>query len=373
MRISIAKPQIGNEEIAAVEKVLKSGMIASGPETVKFESEFAEFIGCKFACAVNNGTSAIALAISAIGVKPGQEIITSPLTFVATANAILSCGAIPVFADIEKDTFNLSPESVEDCITEKTAAIMPVHLYGMPADMNRFREIGSRNNIAIIGDAAQAHGASIDGEMVGKLGDIECFSFYPTKNMTTGEGGMVTTDDESLYDLMNSIRNHGRPGNQLGMYEHDRFGLNLRLTDIGSAIGRIQLRKIREFNEARKRNAKILSEQIEFSENLKCPEVPNGVIHSWHQYTIRVVQGSNKKSTRGGLSEYLRENGIGTGIYYPRLIQNYPHLSQFSSKCPNAEEVVTEVISLPVHPGLSTEDVEEVAETVNQWSNMISI
>ena len=356
MRISIAKPQIDEEEVLAVSRVLRSGMIASGPETKEFEKEFSDFIGCEYACSVNNGTSALSLALSASGIGPGDEVITTPMTFVATANSILSCGAIPVFCDIDESTFNLSPKRVEEAISDKTRAIIPVHLYGMPAEMGEFRRIAEENNLVVIGDAAQAHGAAIGDERVGSLADVECFSFYPTKNMTTAEGGMVTTNDEQLFFKMNSIRNHGRPNSLLGAYEHDRFGLNLRSTDISSAIGRIQLSKLPEFNRKRAKNANTLSKLLEGTP-LILPEEPEGFTHAWHQYTIRI-------SDRNGLSKYLGEREIGTGIYYPRLIQDYPHLEQFRTNCPVAQQVVQEVISLPIHPGLTLDDIETVAKAV---------
>jgi len=361
MRISIAQPQIGDEEVTEVSRVLRSGMIASGPETKLFEKEFAEFVGTRYACAVNNGTSALSLSLSALGIGPGDEVITTPLTFVATANSILSCGAIPVFADIEEGTFNLSPNSVREAITEKTRGIMPVHLYGLPAEMEDLQKISTENDVKLIGDAAQAHGASVGGKKVGSLADVECFSFYPTKNMTTGEGGMVTTDDEAIFAQLDSIRNHGRPNSKLGVYEHERFGLNLRLTDIGSAIGRVQLRKLDDYNKIRMRNAKIYSERLEGVEGVKIPSAPPNVNHSWHQYTIRV-------ENRGALADQLRDNGIGTGIYYPRLINNYPHLQNCRGDCPVAKNIVDEVISLPVHPGLGEEDIEEVASRVIKWA-----
>ncbi len=360
MRISIAQPQISDEEVAEVSRVLRSGMIASGPETKLFEEEFARFVGTKYACAVNNGTSALSLSLSALGIGPGDEVITTPLTFVATANSILSCGARPVFADIEEDCFNLSPDSVMGAITERTRAIMPVHLYGLPAEMKELERIANENGLGLVGDAAQAHGASIGMEKVGSFGDMECFSFYPTKNMTTGEGGMVTTNDEGVFRRLDSIRNHGRPDSSLGVYEHDRFGLNLRLTDIGSAIGRVQLRRLPEFNSIRSRNAEILTKKLEDLEGIMIPKTPQGMIHSWHQYTIRTKQ-------REELAKYLAERGIGTGKYYPRLIQDYPHLKDFRSDCPVAEMVVEEVLSLPVHAGLSEQQVIEVAECVSEW------
>jgi len=361
MKINIAKPLLGEEEINEVTRVIKSGMIASGPETVKFEEEFAKFIGCKFACAVNNGTSALSLALSATGINAGDEVITSPLTFVATANSIISCGAMPVFGDINEESYNLSPESIVEQITDKTKAIMPVHLYGMPAEMVEIQKIAYEYDLKLIGDAAQAHGASIDRKMVGNFGDVECFSFYPTKNMTTGEGGMVTTNDEEVYNNLNSIRNHGRPDSKLGVYEHDRFGLNLRLTDIGSAIGRVQLSKLGKFNELRKRNASIFTEKFSNIDKIKTPKTKKGFEHSWHQYTIRTED-------RDSLAKYLGEREIGTGKYYPRLICDYPHLQKFRAHCPIAQSLVKEVISLPVHPGLTLEEVEKVTTSVIEWS-----
>lgn len=353
---------IGQDEIDAITRVLKSGMIASGPETLTFEREFADYVGCKYACAVNNGTSALCLALAAIGVLPGDEVITTPMTFIATANAIISCGAKPVFADIDEQTYNLCPKSVEKAITEKTAAILPVHLYGLPADMTALREIADKHSLYLIGDAAQAHGSSINGERVGTLADIECFSFYPTKNMTTGEGGMVTTNNEELFHMLDSIRNHGRPDSSLGQYEHIRFGLNLRMTDIGSAMGRVQLRKLPDFNKARKRNATMFIDGLKNVSNIILPSVPEGFNHAWHQFTIR-------SQDRDSLSDALRKNGIETRTYYPRLIQDYPHLEANRASCPVAEEVVSEVISLPVHPGLSVQDVQKIISSVKDWAS----
>lgn len=365
LSIHIAQPILGQEEINAITRVIHSGMIASGPETAAFEKEFADFVGCKYACAVNNGTSALCLALAAIGVSPGDEVITTPMTFIATANAIMSCGAKPVFADIEENSFNLCPKSVEKAITEKTAAIMPVHLYGLPANMTELRKIANKHEIFLIGDAAQAHGSDIDGEKVGALADIECFSFYPTKNMTTGEGGMVTTNDEKLYHMLDSIRNHGRPDSTLGKYEHIRFGLNLRITDIGSAIGRVQLNKLPKFNTIRNRNAMLLLEGLTGLEGIILPSIPEGYKHVWHQFTIRL-------DDRESLSEYLKSKDIETRTYYPRLVQDYPHLEQFSSECPTASKVVDQVISLPVHPSLTEQDIETIIEEIKQWHSMIN-
>lgn len=359
-RIRIAQPQLGTQEIEAVTRVINSGMLASGPEVKAFENEFSQYVGSQYACAVNNGTSALSLALSSIGIKPGDEVITTPMTFVATANAIISCGAVPVFADIDGTTFNLCPESTKERITEKTAAIMPVHLYGLAADMPAFRKIADEHGIHLIGDAAQAHGAAIGTDKVGTLADIECFSFYPTKNMTTGEGGMVTTNDEHLHSMLDSVRNHGRPDASLGKYDHVRFGLNLRMTDLGAAIGREQLKRVKEFNARRAANAAVFNDKLKIIEGLIVPSVPEGYTHAWHQYTLRCKD-------RSGLKETLEAFDIETRMYYPTLVKDYPHLKPFASSCPVAEKVVDEVISLPVHPGLSPDDVDRIVEAVQTW------
>ncbi len=359
-RINIAAPIISDEEIEGVTRVLLSGMIASGPETRAFEREFAAMCGVEHAIATSNGTTALSAALLGIGVGPGDEVITTPLTFVATANSILSCGATPVFADIDENTFNLSPYSVEAAVTDRTKAVIPVHLYGLPADMDAFQSIGKSNNIRIIGDAAQAHGAAIGQRTIGSTADLECFSFYPTKNMTTGEGGIVTTDDEEIYAKVKSIVNHGRPSATLGTYEHEVFGLNFRLTDIASAIGRVQLRRLVEFNSIRTRNASILTERLDGISEIKLPSNPDGLTHAWHQYTIRVQD-------RKSLAAFLRERDIGCGFYYPRLIYEYPHLEKYLADCPFADSIVEQVISLPIHAGLSPEEVEEVADSVIDW------
>ncbi len=357
MGVGIAKPLLGEEEISAVSKVIRSGMIASGPETKKFEEEFAEYVGAEFACAVSNGTTALSVSLSACGIGPGDEVITSPFTFVATANSILSCGATPVFADIEDDSFNLSPDSVRNLISDKTRAIIPVHLYGLPAKMPEFEEIAEEIGGYVVGDAAQAHGAKIFDRPVGSWGSMECFSFYPTKNMTTGEGGMITTNDSEANKLVRSILNHGRTNSTLGTYEHERFGLNCRITDIASAIGRVQLSKLPDFNLKRRQNAKMYSNKLSRQEGISIPNVPENYNHAWHQYTIKV-------ENRDNLKDKLADQGIGTGIYYPRPLYHYKHLSNFPSICPMAERISKQVISLPVHPSVTPDWIEKISEII---------
>ena len=356
MRISIAKPQIGDEEIAAVEKVLKSGMIASGPETSKFESEFAEFVGCKFACAVNNGTSAIALAISAIGVKPGQEIITSPLTFVATANAILSCGAIPVFADIEKDTFNLSPESVEDSITEKTAAIMPVHLYGSVTNISKIKKLINNKNIFIIDDCAQAHGASDDkGKKVGSIADISTFSLYPGKNLGAyGDAGVITTNSNVINKKIRKIRNLGSEKK----FIHDTIGFNSRLDTIQAIILNHKLKNLKKLNQKRK---KIAKKYDKFIFNKKIRKIRYSKNCIYHQYVILTKY-------RSKLIKMFKQKKIQYGFHYPypihklKVFKNYFKAQKFK----NSEILAKEGISLPIDPNLSNKEVSIIINTINK-------
>ncbi len=355
--ISIAKPLLGQAEQDAVAAVLASGNLAHGAVTEAFEAEFAQFAGTRHAMAVSNGTAALHLSLEAAGVGPGDEVITTPFTFVATANAILMTGAKPVFADIDPVTFNLDPAAAAAAVTPKTKAIMPVHLYGLAADLDPLCELAAERDLALVEDAAQAHGAAYKGRHVGGFGVSGCFSLYPTKNMTSGEGGVITTNDESFADLVRSLRNHGRGKTELGTYDHVRFGYNLRSTDIASAIARAQLERLPGFNEARRANAARLGELLADVPALVLPVEPDGYRHVYHQFTIRVPD-------RDGVQARLREAGVGSGVYYPKTMYQYEHLAGFARACPEAERAVTEALSLPVHPDLSAEDIEKVARAV---------
>ena len=281
--IPIAKPLISDEEKQAVMEVLNSGMIAAGPKTQEFEEKFADFVKTKYAITTSSGTTALHLGLLCLGVKKDDEVILPSFTFIATANTILFCDAKPVFCDIDPLTFNISPEKIEGLITPKTKAIMPVHLYGQPADMKPIQEIADKHRLKIIGDAAQAHGAKYNGKKIGGFGDLECFSFYPTKNMTTGEGGIITSNDKELIDRANSIRNHGREKTNL-TYAHGRVGYNYRMTDINAAIGLEQLKKLPEFNKKRKINAKYYDQNLK---DVETPFVIKNAEHVYHQYTIK--------------------------------------------------------------------------------------
>ena len=304
IKVSIASPVIEEEEINAVIDVMKSGMIAQGPKVIEFEEEFAKYVGAKYGIATNSGTSALHVALLAAGIGEGDEVITTPFTFAATGNSILYTGARPVFVDIDPETFTIDPAKIEEAITDKTKAIMPVQLYGQAADMELIMKIAKEHDLIVIEDAAQAHGAEYNGEKVGNLGDMACFSFYPTKNMTTSEGGMITTNNEEFAENAKVFRAHG----SATKYHHDVLGYNFRMTDIAAAIGLEQLKKIDSFNAKRIENAKCLNEGLKDIEAIETPVLKDGCKHVYHQYTIKIKDGK-----RDELSDYLIENGIGNG------------------------------------------------------------
>ena len=307
IKVPIAKPIIGEEEIENVVEVLKSGMIAQGPKVEEFEKKFAEWVDADYGIAVNSGTAALHVALLSCGIGKGDEVITTPFTFIASGNSIVYTGAKPVFADIDLKTYTMNPNAIEDLITENTKAILPVQLYGQSADMDRINEIAEAYGLVVIEDAAQAHGATCKGKKVGSMGDIACFSFYPTKNMTTSEGGIITTDDPDLVETARMFRAHGARVR----YHHDAIGYNFRMTDISAAIGLAQLNKIDEFNDKRIENAAYLNEGLQDVEGVVTPYCAEGSKHVYHQYTIRVEKGN-----RNDWVELINESGVGTGIHY---------------------------------------------------------
>ena len=361
IKVPIAKPIIGDKEIENVVEVLKSGMIAQGPKVEEFEQKFAEWVGAEYGIAVNSGTAALHVALLACGIGEGDEVITTPFTFIASGNSILYTGARPVFADIDMKTYTLNPDSIEDLITEKTKAIMPVQLYGQSADMDRINEIAEKYGLIVIEDAAQAHGAAYNGQKVGSIGDMSCFSFYPTKNMTTSEGGIITTDDDELAEKARIFRAHGATVR----YHHDAIGYNFRMTDISAAIGLAQLENIDEFNEKRIANAAYLNEGLKDVDGVITPYCAYDSKHVYHQYTIRVEKGD-----RDDWVDIINDCGVGTGIHYPIPLYNQPiyRALGIEGNCPNAELAADNVISLPVHPSLSKEDLDIVIEAVKTAS-----
>ena len=365
IKVPIAKPIIGEAEIENVVEVLKSGMIAQGPKVAEFEEKFANWVGAKYGIATNSGTAALHVALLACGIGPGDEVITTPFTFIASGNAIVYTGATPVFADIDLDTYDIDPLTIEDLITDKTKAILPVQLYGQSADMDKIREIAKKHDLMVIEDAAQAHGAEYKDEKVGSMGDMACFSFYPTKNMTTSEGGMITTNNKELADRAKMFRDHGSNVK----YTHDEIGYNFRMTDIGAAIGLAQLDVIDDFNDKRIENAEYLNEGLKDVDGVITPYSPEERKHVYHQYTIRVDKGD-----RDEWVEILNEKGIGTGIHYPIPLYNQPIYEKlgFEGNSPVAEKAADSVISLPVHPSLTKKDLDLVIEAVKEASDRIN-
>lgn len=354
--IPIAKPIIGQEEKEAVLKVLDSGCLAQGPVVEAFEKEFAAFSGAKYAAATTSGTTALHLALLALGIGTGDEVITTPFSFIASSNSILYTGAKPVFADIDEKTYNLDPEKIEKLITPKTKAILVVHLYGLPAEMPKILEIAKKHKFLVIEDACQAHGATINGKKIGSFGDAACFSFYPTKNMTTGEGGIAIFKDKEVHERSLLIRAHGMKIR----YHHETLGFNFRMTDIQAAIGREQLKKLPGFNKRRQENASYFLANIK-NPKVTLPETPEGYGHVYHQFTIQIEE-------RDKSVEKLTHLGIGTGIHYPICINEQPYYKFLDYKCdtPVANKLSRRVISLPVHPSLTEEDLKVVTNAINE-------
>lgn len=358
--ISITKPQIDSKEINAVIKVLKSGNLAQGKIVEEFENSFAKFIGVKHAVAVANGTLALHLAVLSLGLKEGDEVITSPFSFIASSNCLAYVGAKPVFVDINPDDFGLDVSQIESKITKKTKAILPVHLYGLPNNMSDILKIAKKHKLFVIEDACQAHGAMYKNKKAGTIGDVGCFSFYPTKNMTSGEGGMLTTNNSKIAELARLFRNHG----QSKRYYHSMLGFNFRMTEIHAAIGIEQLKKLNKFNARRITNANYLTKRLSKIPGITPPAVFKDRTHVYHQYTIKVEKPF--ALTRNQLAEKLHSKGIGSGTYYPVLIpeqESFNYL-KFKGKTPVAKDITAKVLSLPVHPGLTKKELDTIVSAI---------
>ncbi len=355
--INMAKPQIGPEEKQAVLEVLDSGMIAQGPRVKAFEEAFAQMCSVQHAIATTSGTTALHAALLAHRIGEGDEVITTPFTFIASANSVLYTGAKPVFVDIDPVTFNIDPNLIEAAVTDRTRAIMPVHLYGLMCDMDPILAVAEKYGLAVIEDACQSHGAMYRGRRAGSFG-TGTFSLYPTKNMTSAEGGMITTNDPLVAEECRVIRQHG----MRRRYYHDELGFNFRMTDVHAAIGLEQLKKLERFNSIRRENACFLSANLR---GVIAPSEPQGYTHVYHQFTVRVPEGR-----RDILRAYLQEQGIGSEIYYPVPIHRqsfYVSELGYDLSLPVAENAAREVLSLPVHPGLSQGDLEKIVTAVNEF------
>ena len=352
--IPIARPLIGEDEQNAVLEVMASGMVAQGPRVKEFESRFAEMCGAEHGIATTSGTSALHVALLAHEIGPGDEVLTSPFSFIASANCALFVGAKPVFIDIEPDYFTIDPEKIREKITPRTRAIEPVHLYGQACDMQAIVEIAEEYDLVIIEDACQAHGAKFNGQSVGSFGTA-CFSFYPTKNITTGEGGMITTNDANIAEKARLVRDHGSPVR----YQHESLGYNLRMNDMQAAIGLTQLPKLDQWNKKRQENAAYLTQELSKVEGVVPPAIRENAVHVFHQYTIRIPD-------RDDAVEKLREKGVGVGVHYPTPIHQQPYYQKlgYSDSLPQSEAASREVLSLPVHPSLSQDDLDQIVEAV---------
>jgi perosamine synthetase len=350
--IPIARPVLGDEEKAAVWSAMEKGQLAQGARVHEFEKQFAEFVGAPFAVATSNGTTALHLALLAAGIGPGDEVITVSFTFTATVSSILHAGATPVFVDIDEDSFTMDPALVEAAITPRTRAIMPVSLYGHPADMPAIAAIAERHDLLVLEDASQSHGAEIGGRRSGSW-DTATFSFYPTKNMTTGEGGMITTDRFELAERARLLRQHGIRE----QYRPEMLGFNFRMTDIGASIGLAQLAKLPAANGRRQAIAHRYDERLN---GVRTPSRRPGTDHVFHQYTLRVPK-------RDEFAKRLAECGVETRVYYPVPCHRQVPFQGLANgvNLPITDRLTEEILSIPVHPALTDEEVSTVIEAVN--------
>jgi perosamine synthetase len=362
-KIPIAKPALGKEEEEALVKVLRSGILTQGNYVELFQEAFARYIDVDHAVAVTNGTIALDVALKVLEIGPSDEVIVPAFSFIATGNCVLFQGAKPVFVDIDSRSFNVDPNDVNQKITAKAKAIIVVHLFGQPARMRELTEIAKDHEIPLIEDAAQAHGAEYRGKKVGGLSEIGCFSFYATKNMTTGEGGMITTNNGELAREIRLLRDHG----QTQKYHHTVLGYNYRMTELSAALGLMQLEKLAEFNKKRREHARLLTQGIEKIPGLTPPYPEEHTKHVFYQYVIRVED--DYPLTRDQLAEHLREMGIDTAVHYPTPIFKQPlyrDLGYNKTSCPIAEESSNHVLSLPVHPSVTRSDIEYIVAALKE-------
>ena len=355
--ISIADPQLGDRERAKLTEILDSGRLAGGPEVAAFEREFAAAHDADHGIATANGTAALHAAFEGLELGAGDRVVTTPFSFVASANAIRLAGAEPVFADIDPETYALDPEAADAALDDHDAdAVLAVHLYGLPADVDALRAVADDHGVPLVEDAAQAHGAAVDGRPVGSVGDAACFSFYPTKNMTTGEGGMVLTDDPHVAERIRRYVNHGRTADG-GTYDHVSVGHNYRMPALAAGLGRVQLDRLTGFTERRRANAAVLTERLAGDGPVSPPVEPEGRRHVYHQYTVRCDR-------RDALAAHLSEEGIDSKVYYPHVIPDQPAYDGVDADVPVARTAAEEVLSIPVHPGLSDEELDRIGDAL---------
>ncbi|MEK9182967.1 MAG: DegT/DnrJ/EryC1/StrS family aminotransferase [Patescibacteria group bacterium] len=361
-KISISKPYITKEDINVVMAVLKSGQLSLGPKHLEFEKLFAKTIGTKYAIAVNSGTAGLHLAMLAAGIGPGDEVITSPFSFVASANCILYVGAKPVFADVDFQTGNIDPKKIEDRITKKTKAILVVHIFGQSADMNPILKIAKKHKLKIIEDACESVMAEYKGKKVGTFGRSAVFAFYPNKQMTTGEGGMITTNSERVYKMCKSLANQGR-GDNMQWLDHQYLGYNYRLDEMSAALGLTQLKKLDLMISQRRQVAGWYGEFLKkHSDIIVTPKIALGNTHTWFVYVVRFV---NNRINRDKVIKILVKKGISSKSYLPSI-----HLFKFYRKkfgfklgdYPVSEEISKVSLALPIYVGLKKEEIKYICD-----------
>ncbi|WP_072689177.1 DegT/DnrJ/EryC1/StrS family aminotransferase [Rhodococcus marinonascens] len=361
--IAISSISFGEDVEREVLDTLRSGVVAQGPKVARFEEGFADLVGTRHAVAVNNGTTALIAALRVQDLEPGDEVLTTPFTFVATLNAILESGATARFADITEADFALDPDIASQCVNERTKVLLPVHLYGQAADMGTLMPLAESRGLTVIEDAAQAHGATFEGRGAGSFG-LGCFSFYATKNLTTAEGGMITTDDDAVADRLRVLRNQG----MRRRYEYEMVGQNFRMTDLQASLGLPQLGSYREQVEARRRNAEALRTGLKDVDGLRLPSEIAGRGHVWHQFTVTL--GDDAPIDRDTLAQRLLEREVGSGVYYPRTAYDYDcyreHPRVIVEDTPVATSVARRCLSLPVHAALSTGEIDQIVAAVRE-------
>lgn len=362
IKVPLSKPFIDQREIDAVVEVMKSSTLSLGPKTVEFEEKFAALMGSKYAVAVNSGTSGLHLAIRALGIKPGDEVITTPFSFIASSNCILFEGATPVFVDAEEETFGMDTSQIESKITERTKAILPVHVFGHPCHMDKVMEIAEAANLVVLEDACESPLATYMGQTVGTIGNASVFGFYPNKQMTTGEGGMVLTNDEQTYKLIRSMRNQGR-GDSMQWLSFDRLGYNYRISELTAAMGVVQTEKLTSIISAREERARKYFDLLEGIEEVKLPTILDHARHSWFVFSIRVAA-----QWRDEILVQLNEAGIQSKAYFYPSIHMQPFYQESlgfkEGDFPVAELLSNEMIILPFYTDISDEDLELVANTL---------
>lgn len=360
-KINMAEMYVDDEIKNAVQSVLESGRYIKGEQNKKFEKEFADFCDAKYAVTVNSGTSALLLSLKALELKRSDEVILPSQTFVATANAVILSGAKPIFVDVNPENYTMDPADLKNKITRNTKAIIPVHLYGQPCDMDQILEIASENGLYVIEDACQAHGALYKNKTVGSIGDVAAFSFFPSKNITVaGDGGAVTTNNEEIAEKVSALRDQGRKRGE--KYRHDFIGFNFRMSEIHAAIGRVQLRHLPLWIEKRRENAYYYTKLLADREEVIRPKEKKWARHVYHLYVIRA-------KNRDGLSNFLNKNNVATGIHYPIPVHQQPAMYRYkkANQLYNTEKIVKEILSIPIHPKLKKEQIEYIVSKIEGY------